>query len=122
MKGMFGFGFGLGDFIFNAMFTIIPIIVFGGFIFVFVSMFKERKYNNSQPKIPVEAKVVTKRSSMHGGHDNHSASTSYYVTFEFINGERIEISVPGREFGFLVEGDRGILTFQGRRYISFDRK
>lgn len=114
--------FGITDFIGSIMMTFIPIIVFGGFIFVAFSIIKERRYNNSQPKIPVEAKVIAKRTNVSGGHNNHRASTSYFVTFEFINGERLELSIPGREFGFLVEGDRGILTFQGRRYISFERK
>lgn len=114
--------FGIADFIGSIMMTIVPIIVFGGFIFVAFSIFKERRYNNSQPKIPVEAKVISKRTSVSGGHNNNRASTSYFVTFEFINGERLELSMPGVEFGFLAEGDRGILTFQGRRYIGFKRK
>lgn len=29
--------------------------------------------------------------------------------------------MSGREYGMLAEGDRGILHFQGTRYLGFDR-
>ena len=29
--------------------------------------------------------------------------------------------MAGHEFGMLVEGDRGKLTFQGTRYLGFER-
>ena len=34
----------------------------------------------------------------------------------------MELHVAGHEFGMLIEGDRGMLTFQGTRYLSFERK
>lgn len=34
----------------------------------------------------------------------------------------MELRVPSHEFGLLVEGDAGKLTFQGTRYISFERQ
>ncbi|WP_412104691.1 MULTISPECIES: DUF2500 domain-containing protein [Viridibacillus] len=42
-------------------------------------------------------------------------------TFEVQSGDRIELPVSGREYGILVEGDFGLLTFQGTRYKSFER-
>lgn len=33
----------------------------------------------------------------------------------------MEFIVSGREYGHMAEGDQGILTSQGTRYISFDR-
>lgn len=45
-----------------------------------------------------------------------SSYTTYYVTFEVESGDRIELIVPDREYGLMVEGD------QGTRYISFDRQ
>ena len=121
---------------FNTMFTIVPMLMVIMIVFFIGSVIREKRYNDSQPKIPVEAKVVSRRSETstttdtngindaNGGHNVHSTSTStsYYVTFEFINGERIQFKVSGHEYGFLLEGDRGILTFQGRRYISFQRQ
>lgn len=33
----------------------------------------------------------------------------------------MEFAVSGNEYGMLVEGDKGSLTFQGTRYLSFLR-
>jgi len=38
------------------------------------------------------------------------------------SGDRMELHVAGHEFGMLIEGDRGMLTFQGTRYLGFERK
>ena len=53
-------------------------------------------------------------------HTTHS--TTYYVTFQVESGDRMELHVAGHEFGMLIEGDRGMLTFQGIRYLGFERK
>lgn len=116
------------------IFSIIPILVTLGFIAVFaffiinaVKGIKQWNYNNKQPVLTVPAKVATKRTnvstSMHnnGGIVHHSSSTTYYVTFEVESGDRLEFHVNGSEYGMLVEGDFGKLTFQGTRYIGFKR-
>ncbi|WP_330601554.1 DUF2500 domain-containing protein [Holdemanella porci] len=63
--------------------------------------------------------LVGDLSSAHGFHT--TTSTSYYVTFLVESGDRIELCVSGTEYGMLVEGDTGRLTFQGTRYLSFER-
>ena len=78
--------------------------------------------NLSQPVLRREATVVAKRTSVGGGANNTSTSTSYYATFEFENGERKEFGVNGNEFGLLVEGDRGTLISQGDWYQGFERQ
>ena len=55
----------------------------------------------------------------HGFHS--TISTSYYATFQVESGDRMELSVTGTEYGLLAEGDRGKLTFQGTRYLGFER-
>ena len=73
------------------------------------------------------AEVVTKRTDVtrhhHGNEaDFHTSSTTwYYVTFQVDSGDRMEFSVSGPEYGMLAEGDQGSLTFQGTRYLSFER-
>ncbi|MDF2547574.1 MAG: hypothetical protein K0R93_2472 [Anaerosolibacter sp.] len=117
------------------MFSIIPIIVPIFFIFVFGMILftifrgiKEWSYNNKQPILTVDAKIVAKRAhtSRHThNHNNHmstSSSTSYYVTFEVESGDRMELHVPTKEYGLLADGDHGKLTFQGTRYHGFERR
>ena len=121
---------------FPLMFSImsfIPIVMFfvvGAFIImVFMKVFKQWNSDNKSPRIAVPATVVAKRDSLsHRHHHHHSSahhhsttSHTYYATFQMENGERMELLIPVTEFGLLLEGDRGMLTFQGRRFVSFDR-
>ena len=80
--------------------------------------------NNASPRLTVDALVVTKRNATHHHHHkNHTShSHSYYVTFEVESGDRMELKMTGREYGMLAEGDFGVLTFQGTRYLGFERK
>lgn len=129
-----GFRFGFG----NIMFSIIPIIVTIIFIIVFVTIIvttikgaKTYSQNNKSPILTVDAKVVTKRADVsHHTHrhnndmamDYQTSSTTYYAGFEVESGDRLEFEVRGDEYGVLVEGDKGKLTFQGTRYKGFIRK
>lgn len=115
----------------NLMFTIGPIfisivfiLVFGTIIYTVISSAKEWKTNNDSPVLSVDAVVVAKRTNVsHHHHDNmqSSSSTTYYVTFQVDSGDRMELKVKGREYGMLIEQDRGKLTFQGTRYLGFKR-
>ena len=71
--------------------------------------------NSRSPVAAAAASAVSKRQSVSGGY------TSYFVTFEFDSGERAELSMSGEEFGMIAEGDRGTLTYQGTKFISFER-
>ena len=120
-------GFEMG--MFNLMSFIFPIffvVFFGVFIFIIFKNIKEWSYNNKQPIIPVSSTVMSKRTNVshhhHGETHASSSSTTYYVTFEFDNGERVELRVSGSEYGLMAEGDKGILSFQGTRFISFERE
>ena len=108
--------------IFDLMFFIVPLFMFGIMALFVYGAVKENRYNNKQPIVPVEVKVIGKRTHVSGGGENHSASTTYYITFELINAERLELSVSYNDYAYIVEGDKGILTFQGRRFKSFERK
>ena len=121
-----GFGFGFG------MFQIMFFIVFGlalcTVIMTLVKGITEWNKNNHSPRLTVPATVVTKRTDVPRrrrsgpkGHHRHHTSTSYNVTFEVESGDRMELHMTGSEYGMLVEGDRGNLSFQGTRYLGFER-
>ncbi|WP_409177727.1 DUF2500 domain-containing protein [Brevibacillus fortis] len=78
--------------------------------------------NNSSPLLSKPAKIISKRTRTSGGGNDTSVSTYYYLTFELSNGERLEFHVKGSEYGLLVEGDTGTLTYQGTRYKEFSRR
>lgn len=111
---------------FDAMFIIVPILIIGVFIFIVVKGVSEWSSNNNSPKLTVPAKMVTKRIRTSNSHhsDDHmhtTSTTSYYVTFQFESNDRTEFSLSGSEYGMLAEGDTGMLTFQGTRYLEFER-
>lgn len=125
----------------NIMLLIIPIIIIItmiGFVIIFVIIItnivkslKEKRHNDSQPRINAKAKVVAKRTSVHsssghsdgnGVYHNGSTSTEYYVTFQFESGDRGEFQADGKAYGLMVEGDVGTLLFQGHRVLEFNRE
>ena len=123
VKSMGMFGYGMFSVI-EAIFPIMFLLVFGVIIFGFIRSIRQWFHNNAQPRIPTEARIVAKRTnhSTHH-HDNHNhSSTSYHVTFQFRSGDRTEISVSARDYGMMAESDEGVVTLQGTRFISFDRR
>ena len=116
-----GFMFSVFPIIFGLMFC----LVLSVFFVVFFKGIKEWNQNNHSPRLSVPATVVGKRANVshhhHHEHHHHSTSTTYYVTFEVQSGDRMELRVPHYEFGLLVEGDVGTLSFQGTRYLGFAR-
>ena len=124
-----GFGFGMGFDMFGIMFTIVFVLVIGTFIVTAIKGIGQWNKNNNSPRLTVPATVVSKRTNVtrhhHGGangHHHQHTSTTYYVTFQVESGDRMELHVAGHEYGMLVEGDNGSLTFQGTRYLGFERQ
>ena len=114
---MGGFDGGFGAF--GAMFAIAFAIVICVFVALAVRGVRGWSRNNRSPRLTVEAAVVAKRMDV--THCAHSSATWYYVTFEVESGDRMELGVDGGEYGLLAEGDRGRLSFQGTRYLGFER-
>ena len=71
--------------------------------------------NENSPRLTVPAVIVDKQRKTHhhhsGGHHHHTHS--YHVTFQVESGDRMEL--------MLLVGDRGRVSFQGTRYLGFER-
>lgn len=114
---------------FEILFFSVFALVIGVFLVTFIRGIGQWHKNNQSPRLTVEATVVTKRTNVsrhhhHSGtgHMGHtSTSTTYFVTFQVESGDRLELRMDGYQFGMLAEGDRGKLTFQGTRYLGFER-
>ena len=121
-----GFGF---DF----MFTLVPILsilifglVFGLIIASVVRSGKQWHTNNHSPRLTVDARVLAKRHEVSrrrsaGEHHHYRTVNTYFGTFEVESGDRMELQLPSHKYGLLIEGDKGKLTFQGTRYLGFER-
>ncbi len=101
-------------------FKLIFLLVIGFFIFFIIKAIGIWSSNNASPLVSAYAAAVTKRTQVWGGSGDSGAHTSYYVTFEFQDGRRVELQVPNKAFGLIVEGDRGELVYQGTRFKGFE--
>ncbi len=110
------------------LFFLFFITIFGMVIFGFINGIAQWNRNNHSPRLSVDVTVVAKRTYVshhnhnHDGHIHTTSSTSYYVTFQVASGDRMEFLVPWGDYGMIVEGDRGVLSFRGTRYLGFDRQ
>lgn len=119
-----GFGFNLFNAVFPVAFTILFLIAIGILLTTLVKSIGQKRKDDRSPRLTVEASVVSKRTDVShrpGNRDLPNTFTSYYVTFQVASGDRMELHVTGYDYGMLVEGDRGNLSFQGSRFLGFER-
>lgn len=127
--------FGFGGF--NLLFGLFPVLfiaVLAFVIFIIAKSVSQQQKNNNAPRLTVYCVVASKRTEVtthstpvagdaSGAHGFHTMTdTSYYVTFQVESGDRIELAVSGSEYGQLSEGDQGKMSFQGTRYLGFERR
>ncbi len=65
--------------------------------------------------IPVQslyATAITKRNPR---------GNEYYVGFQLEDGQRMELQVPGAQYGVILEGDKGMLHLRDNAFIGFER-
>ena len=118
---MFFAGF---DLLFSILFPILFLVVRGMILYAIIGNIRTWNKNNHSPRLTVPAAVVAKRTEVSHHHTDNTmlhTFTTYYVTFQVESGDRIELSVDGSEYGILVESDIGKLSFQGTRYLGFQR-
>jgi uncharacterized protein YpmB len=116
------FMFDVFPIIFSVMFLLIATVI----VIAIIKAVTQWNKNNHSPRLTVQATIVAKRyNTSHHHHGTqvhmHHSSTTYYATFQVESGDRMELLIPSTQFGYLVEGDTGKLSFQGTRFISFDR-
>ncbi len=128
-----GYDSGINDFMpifVMVIFVLVFVLIFGFIIYAVASSAYRWNKNNNSPRLTVGATVLSKRTEVsyyHHHHNNvgnhiHRASyTVHFVTFQVESGDRMELEMSGQDYGLLVEGDRGYLTFQGTRYLGFQR-
>ena len=121
-------GFGFGFHAFEGMFTLVFVLVIGLFIYAVVQAILRKQKNDASPRLTVQARVVSRRQevthharNMNDGVYHTSSTTRYFVTFQVESGDRLELELDGSDFGMLAEGDEGRLSFQGTRFLEFQR-
>jgi hypothetical protein len=108
------------DLLFSILFPILFLVVLGMILCAIIGNISTWNKNNHSPRLTVPATVVAKRTEV-SRHHTDNTFTTYYVTFQVESGDRMELTVSGSDYGMLVEGDIGKLSFQGTRYLGFER-
>ena len=114
---------------YSVMFSLASLVILGLIVVTAVRGILQWNKNNHAPRLTVPAAIVDKRTHVTthhhttaGGHHHHHLSTSYYVTFQVDSGDCMEFQVEGTEYGLLIQGTRGALSFQGTRFLGFTRE
>ena len=76
-----------------------------------------------KPVYNIQAEVKGKRTLIEADPENPNIpKTRYFVTFHKRDGIRVEMEVPGEDYGLAAEGDEGILVYtKGDEFIVFKR-
>lgn len=114
--------------LFQASFMVIgvSVLLFAVLVIVIICVIISKVVSNNSKnsgavKVTVPAVVVEKRTRYSGYRDTVAMAINS-VTFELDNGSRVVLNLGERDFGYVVEGDRGLLTFKGRKFYAFERK
>ena len=76
-----------------------------------------------KPVYNIQAEVKGKRTLIEAAPDNPNIPrTRYFLTFHKRDGNRVEMEVPGEDYGLAAVGDEGILVYsKGDEFIVFKR-
>jgi hypothetical protein len=108
--------------IFMIFFVGIAAVIIGAMVFGVAKGVGTWSQNNASPILTRPARIVAKRTNVWGGSGESSASTDYYVTFQFEDNSREEFQIKDAQFGLMAEGDHGELESQGTRFLDFRRR
>lgn len=99
-------------------------VVYGLAFFLFLFYVRVRPFCEKpslEPKNAVKATVISKEVRRGTNHSGRSTmGYSFVITFKTTDGQTLEVYAYEIEFGGLKEGTVGILTYQGRYFVSFD--
>ena len=109
--------------LFSNIYTIFVILVNVYIVFRVYEYFIEKKEEGNLPVREEIATIVSKRKKItpYGAKRLvHGVRKSYYATFQFQDGQRVELTVYEYQYEQLIIGDIGHLHFQGKKCLTFN--
>ena len=114
-----------GNFYITIFIILFATIIGFSIIFIVVHWIKDKR----SPRIVVYSTISNKRTQKDNVYRQRNAAPgmhthkiiTYYVTFDSETGEQIELRVSKLKYSKLRKGYKGKLTFQGTKYIGFER-
>lgn len=102
-----------------ALIPLLLLVSFAMVVFIIARGVVQSSRDRSGPVITTPATVLGRRQMLLPG--TSTARTAYFATFGLPDGNRIELRVPLDQAGLILEGDRGLLTYQGVFARRFER-
>ena len=90
-------------------------------MFVFTKMLLSFSNNSSAAVESVDATVVEKKQGIYTHMQSEAHVPWFRVVFEMTDGSLMEFQMQQGDFRELEKGDRGMLTYQGNRYICYQK-
>lgn len=90
-------------------------------MFVFTKMLLIFGNNSSAAVESVDATVVEKKQGIYTHMQSEAHVPWFRVVFEMTDGSLMEFQMQQGDFRELEKGDRGMLTYQGNRYICHQK-
>ena len=72
-----------------------------------------------KPPVTSMAVLIAKRPEVKTKDSNKKAYTVYFAAFELSDGKRMEFELAGDVYGLFAVGDKGRLTFHGKKFVGF---
>jgi hypothetical protein len=101
--------------IFVAFLPILFLILLFALVY-FIPKWLQRQKDNREELINTAATVLSKR---YHAPSKYIVSYTYHITFELADHRQVELRIPAKRYGSIVEGDHGILQYQGSRFIKW---
>jgi len=93
--------------------ALIPLGIF--WFFCGLLFLKEYKIVRTPPPLEIDSVVVISKfveQRIRGNWMWTNTAYTYFVTFEFSNGERKKITVDAKQYGTIFEGDMGVIEYK----------
>lgn len=107
---------------FADVFSVVVFIAFLAlFLYVLIKGYIEWTKKNVVRVTKITAFAESKRTTEYES-DKKRTKTAYFITFLPDEGEPFELRVSPKEFEEIKKGDKGLLTYQGTRFLCFEPK
>ena len=102
----------------------VSIIIPAVFYYVIFTLIRTALGGSANRKRTVDAMIVRKRQSCTQHHHGAEIFTdhekmNYFITFQFDKNTRVELQVKEYHYDLLFDGERGRLTYRGKKFIRF---
>lgn len=89
-------------------------------IYILINKIKEKKANDNCEVISIEAKCIKINTKI--AFLSTQRISKYFITFKLANKQTLTFTIVPMLGEVIKENSKGILTYQGTRFISFEKK